>query len=267
MSDLAVSYDEGVATITFDRPKQKNAISMSMFDQLGRLVPELATDNSVRAVVLTGSGGNFSSGADLTPDAPNPSQPSQPQSAAAGAIRAIRDRIGASIQALHDLAKPTVAIVPGVAAGAGASLAIGCDLVYAAEDARFSFIFVRRALALDCGATWLLPRLVGLQKAKELAFLGDWLSAEEARSIGLVTRVLPANELVDAGREVALRLAKGPPIALSMIKRGLDSSHSQSFADILDQEARAQAVCTATHDFAEGMKAFIERRDPEFSGG
>mgnify|MGYP001814049713 CR=1 FL=1 len=265
MAQIEVEQNEGVATITFARPDQKNAISMSMFDELGQLASQLGYDDSVRAIVLTGAGGHFSSGADLTPD--GAAAPSRPTSAAAGSLRAIRDRINASILALHQLSKPTVAVVPGIAAGAGASLAIGCDLVYASEEARFSFIFVRRALALDCGATWILPRLVGLQKAKELTFLGDWISARDAESLGLVTRILPADELVDSARETALRLAKGPTVALSMIKHGLDVSHGMSFAEVLDLEARAQSICTATHDFAEGMKAFVERRDPDFSGG
>ena len=143
------------------------------------------------------------------------------------------------------MAKPTLAVVSGVAVGAGASVALGCDLVYAADDARFSFIFVRRGLALDCGATWLLPRLVGLQKAKELALLGDWVPAPEALSLGLVTRTFPQEDLLDAARETALRLANGPPVALTLTKRGLNASHGLSFA---------------------AMKAFVEKREPRYSG-
>jgi len=264
MDEIQIECAEGVATVTLNRPDRKNAISIPMFEALGRLAKEFANAPDVRCVVLTGAGGNFSSGADLTP---GEGETSAPDSAAARTLGVIRDQIGDAVLALHQLAKPTLAVVSGVAAGAGASIALGCDLVYAAENARFSFIFVRRALALDCGATWLLPRLVGLQKAKELAFLGDWVEVAEARSLGLVTRTLPPDELVDAARETALRLAKGPPVALTLMKRGLNASLGQSFADTLDQEARAQAVCTATHDFAEGMKAFVERREPEYSGG
>lgn len=263
MHEIRVERSEGVATVTLDRPDRKNAVSVPMFEELGRLAADFATDPGVRCVVLTGAGGNFSSGADLTP---GEGDSGGPASAAARSLGVIRDQIGDAVLTLHQLAKPTIAVVSGVAAGAGASLALGCDLVYAAEDARFSFIFVRRALALDCGATWLLPRLVGLQRAKELAFLGDWVGASEAQSLGLVTRTFPAPDLLDEARETAVRLAKGPPVALTLIKRGLNASLGQSFPDTLDQEARAQAVCTATHDFAEGMKAFVERRDPEYSG-
>jgi 2-(1,2-epoxy-1,2-dihydrophenyl)acetyl-CoA isomerase len=266
LEGIRVERAEGVATITLDRPESRNAIRIPMFEEIGRLATELAKDDAVRSVVLTGAGGDFSSGADLTPGEGDASA-ATPRSAAAGSLGVIRDRIGGAILTLHEMAKPTLAVVSGVAAGAGASLALGCDLVYAAEDARFSFIFVRRALALDCGATWLLPRLIGLQKAKELAFLGDWIGAQEARALGLVTRTFAADELVDAARETALRLAKGPPVALSLIKRGLNASHGLSFAETLDQEARAQAVCTATHDFAEGMKAFLEKREPRYTGG
>lgn len=263
MDEIQVERAEGVATVTLNRPDRKNAITVPMFEEIGRLVTDLANDHSVRAVVLTGSGGNFSSGADLTSGG---SDPNAPTSASARSLGLIRDRIGPGILALHQLAKPTLAVVSGVAAGAGASVAFGCDLVYASEEARFSLIFVRRALALDCGASWLLPRLVGLQKAKELAFLGDWIEAPEARSLGLVTRTFPQEKLVDAAREMALRLAKQPPVALALIKQGLNTSHAQSFAQSLDLEAGAQGVCTSTDDFAEGMKAFIEKREPRFSG-
>jgi len=263
MGEIRVERAEGVATLTLDRPETKNAIRIAMFEELGRLVGELATDPAVRCVVLTGAGGNFSSGADLTPDRREGDATS---SAAASSLTLIRDRIGSAVLALHQLPKPTLAVVSGVAAGAGASLALGCDLVYAGADARFSFIFVRRALALDCGATWLLPRLVGLQKAKELAYLGDFVGAEEALELGLVTRVLPQGELLDGARETALRLARAAPVALGLIKRGLDASHGLSFAEMLDLEARAQAACVATHDFGEGLEAFLQKREPRFSG-
>jgi 2-(1,2-epoxy-1,2-dihydrophenyl)acetyl-CoA isomerase len=265
MEEIQVERAEGVATVTLNRPERKNAITVAMFEELGRLAVELANDHSVRAVVLTGAGGHFSSGADLTPG-DGDGDGNAPSSAAARSLGVIRDQIGGAVVALHQMATPTLAVVSGVAAGAGASLAIGCDLVYASEEARLSFIFVRRALSPDCGATWLLPRLVGLQRAKEIAFLGDWIEAPEARSLGLVTRTYPQEELLDAARETALRLAQGAPVALTLAKRGLDASFALSFAEALDQEARAQAVCTATHDFAEGMKAFIERREPQYTG-
>jgi len=263
MDEIRVDREDGIATVTLDRPATKNAITVPMFEELGRIANELANDHAVRCVVLTGAGGHFSSGADLTPTGADANAPS---SATARSLGVIRDRIGSAVLAFHQIAKPTIAVVPGIAAGAGASLAVGCDLVYASEDARFSFLFVRRALALDCGATWLLPRLVGLQKAKEISFLGDWIDAREALALGLATRTFPAAELAKAAREVAQRIAAGPPVALSLTKRGLDASHGQSFAETLDAEARAQAICSATNDFGEGMRAFLEKRAPRYSG-
>jgi 2-(1,2-epoxy-1,2-dihydrophenyl)acetyl-CoA isomerase len=264
---LLVEQADGVVTATLNRPEKKNAITLPMFDALHRLLEAVAADREARVLVLRGAGGNFSSGADLTGGEAAGGLDETGGSLAAYTAALVRERVGRSALALHRLAKPTIAAVEGVAAGAGANLALGCDLVYAAEDARFSQIFVRRALSLDCGGSWLLPRLVGLRKAKELAFFGDWVSAPEARECGLVAQTCPAPELEGLLRERALRLARQAPLALSLIKQSLDSSFGLSFAEALDQEALGQATCAASDDFAEGLRAFFERRDPRFTGG
>jgi 2-(1,2-epoxy-1,2-dihydrophenyl)acetyl-CoA isomerase len=175
-------------------------------------------------------------------------------------------RIGSTALALHQLAKPTIAKVNGVAAGAGANLAFGCDLIVASSEARFSEIFARRGMSLDFGGSWLLPRLIGLHKAKELAFFADVIGADEAAALGLVNRVVPADELdafVDAW---ARRLAAGPPAALSMTKTMLNHSLMVSMAQALEDEARSQNVNFGTEDFREAISAFLEKREPGFTG-
>jgi 2-(1,2-epoxy-1,2-dihydrophenyl)acetyl-CoA isomerase len=181
-------------------------------------------------------------------------------------LRLLRSSLGDLALALHRLPKPTIAKVHGVAAGMGASLALGCDLILASEDASFAQIFVRRGLALDTGATWLLPRLVGLHKAKELAFFGDLVSAADAATIGIVNRVVPAAELDAVTAAWARRLAAQPPIALSLTKMGLNASSALSMADALEHEAVAQNVCFQTRDLTEAMTAYVERRDPVYRG-
>jgi len=168
--------------------------------------------------------------------------------------------------ALHELPVPTIAKVRGNAVGAGMNLALGCDLIVASETARFSEIFARRALSLDFGGSWLLPRLVGLHKAKELALFGDILSAQEAAEIGIVNRVLPDDELDAFVEDWATRLAAGPPIALRQTKRMLSNSVSMSMSQALDAEAAAQSVNFSTQDTQEGILAFVEKRKPVFRG-
>jgi 2-(1,2-epoxy-1,2-dihydrophenyl)acetyl-CoA isomerase len=212
--------------------------------------------------VLRGAGGNFSSGADLTGG--EGTAPSG--SLAVKTLSIVRDEVGQAILALHRLPKPTIAMLEGVTAGAGANLALACDLVYAAEDARLCQIFVRRALSLDCGGSWTLPRLVGLRKAKELAFFGDWVGAREASEMGLLTGCFAAESLEREVRERAERLANLPPLALALIKQSLDASFGLSFAQALDQEAEGQALCTSSEDFMEGVRAFLEGRQARFKG-
>ncbi len=168
--------------------------------------------------------------------------------------------------ALHELPMPTIAKVNGVAAGAGCNLALGCDLIIASDRARFSEIFPKRALSLDFGGAWILPRLIGLHRAKELAFFGDILSAVEAMEIGLVNRVVPHDELDVTVQEWSDRLAAGPPLALTQSKAMLNKSMGLSMEEALDVEAAAQAINLGTADNAEAALAFFERRDAVFEG-
>jgi 2-(1,2-epoxy-1,2-dihydrophenyl)acetyl-CoA isomerase len=170
------------------------------------------------------------------------------------------------IRAVWDLEKPVVAAVNGVAAGLGSHLAFASDFVIAAADARFIEVFVRRGIAVDAAGAFLLPRLIGLQKAKELVYFGDDLSAEDGARIGLVSKVVPADQLAATAREWAERLAKGPTFAIGMSKRLLNRSLESSFETALEEEAMAQMLVTQSEDTKEGMMAFMERRQPSFKG-
>jgi 2-(1,2-epoxy-1,2-dihydrophenyl)acetyl-CoA isomerase len=174
--------------------------------------------------------------------------------------------INTIVQTFHDLPQPTIAKVTGIAAGIGMNLALGCDLVIASEDARFSEIFVKRGLSVDGAGSWILPRLVGLHKAKELCLFGDIIEAPEALALGIVNRVVPAGDVDKLVDEWASRLAAGPPIALSMTKRMLNRSFEQSFEQTLDDEARSQSVNFGTRDTAEAIGAFLGKREPRFEG-
>jgi 2-(1,2-epoxy-1,2-dihydrophenyl)acetyl-CoA isomerase len=262
MAAVSTERRQHVLEVILDRPEKKNAITMPMFSALKGTFEKAAGDPEVRVVVLRGAGGNFSSGADLTGG--EGSVPSG--SLATKTLSIVRDDVGQAILALHRLPKPTIAMLQGVAAGAGANIALACDLVYAAEDARLCEIFVRRALSLDCGGSWTLPRLVGLQKAKELAFFGDWVGAREASEIGLVTACFAPESLEKAVRERADRLASQGPLALALIKQSLDTSFQLSFAQAIDQEAAGQALCTSSEDFLEAVRAFLEGREARFTG-
>ncbi len=255
METITVEDADAVRTITLNRPEKKNAINAVMWDELLATFTEAAADEATRVLVITGAGGAFCSGADL----------SDASDLTTSGLARMR-HVGDVCLALHRLAKPTIAKVGGVAAGAGLNLALGCDLVVAADDARFSEIFARRNLSLDFGGSWVLPRLIGLHKAKELAFFADVITAKEAADFGIVNRVVPAAHLDAFVDDWARRLAAGPPLALSMTKTLLNNSMAVSMAQAVEDEARAQSVNFATADMAEALAAFLEKREPRFQG-
>lgn len=253
---IAVEAAHGVVTITLDRPERKNAIDARMASELMAVLGATAHDASTRVVVITGRGDAFCSGADLAGLSGRD---------AANGLAHMRN-IHRLATLLHDLPQPTIARIGGVAAGAGLNLALGCDLTLASTEARFSQIFVRRGLSTDFGGAWLLPRLVGLHRAKELALLGDVVPSAEAERLGLVNRVVPPDALDALVAEWASRLADGPPIALTMTKRMLNRSFETSFEAQLDAESTAQAYNFSTQDTAEAMRAFFDKRAPRFEG-
>jgi 2-(1,2-epoxy-1,2-dihydrophenyl)acetyl-CoA isomerase len=258
LPDLIVERADGVVRATLNRPERKNALTYQLFDQLAALFDEVDATDSDRALVLRGLPGAFSSGMDLSdrgaPGAPAPG------------TREAMDRIHLAALALHRLTKPSVAAVDGLAAGAGMSLAIGCDLVIASTRARFSAIFARRGLSVDFGGSWLLPRLVGMGKAKELALLGDFIDADEALRIGLVARVVNPDELEHAVDFAIARLAGGPTVALRADVELLQGSLQRTFEEQIAAESAAQVANLRTEDAAEAISAFLEKRDAQFHG-
>ena len=255
MQTLQLTRSDGVATVTFDRPERRNAVNEQMWDELQEVATSLAADPTVRCIVLTGAGGAFCSGADLS------GRDGRPQHQ----LAAMR-RINRVVQAVHDLPQPTIAKVTGVAAGVGFSFVLGCDLVVASPEARFSAIFAKRGLSLDGGLSWLLPRAVGTLKAKELALFADIVEAERALELGVVNHLVGTGEIDAFVDDWARRLAAGPPIALAMTKRLLDRAFEQSFEQALDDEARTQTVNFGTQDTLEAIGAFIQKRLPAFEG-
>ena len=269
MSDILLTVREaGVAWLTLNRPERKNSVSPELRDELIAALDEARSDEEVRCIVITGSGDAFCAGVDL-------SRSKVTSGAAKGEqtrpdLRAIREAMKRGFQrvirTIWELDKPVVASVNGVAAGGGAQLALVCDLVIASESARFIEIFVKRGLAVDSGGGWLLPRLVGLAKAKELVFFGDPISAPDALAAGLINKVVPPAELEAATREWAERLARGPTRSIGASKTLLNRALQTDLDAAFEEEATAQALVSQTHDFAEGVRAFAEKRDPEFRG-
>ncbi len=264
---IRVTLESGVATCTLDRPERRNAISLTMFRELRECIDAVARDPAARVLVLRGAGGTFCSGGDLVPEEGEAlPELDGPPSVAASAMLSIRNDVGRTALALYTLEKPTIAAVQGTAAGAGANLAVLCDLTFAEEGARFGWVFVRRGLGLDFGGSWLLPRLVGLKKAKELALSGDWIDAAEAARLGIANDVLPAADFERVVAERAAELATRAPLAMGVIQKSLDRAFELSFAEALEAETLGQAALTSTNDFQEGMKAFLEKREPRFRG-
>ena len=259
METLIIERKDGVVTVTMNRPERKNAANGKMLRELRATFEEIEDRSDDRAMVLTGAGGAFCSGADLSdPDGPA----TDPTRSGLARMR----RLGDVTLALHHVSKPTIAKVDGVAVGAGLSLALGCDLIVCSDRARLSMIFAKRSLALDNGASWLLPRLVGMAKAKEIALFGGMWSGEEVAAMGLVNRVVPVDELDAFVDDWATTLAAGPPLALSMTKTLLHASSMSSMEQAVEDEARCQALNFSTKDTAEAMAAFAEKREPVFIG-
>jgi 2-(1,2-epoxy-1,2-dihydrophenyl)acetyl-CoA isomerase len=260
--------DDGVCSITLNRPEAGNAITAAMRNQMVGWLEEASADLAVRAVVLTGAGEKgFCTGADLRSQEPGPPRPEgAPDRPVGEAARLIRMGWQRLIAAVLDCEKPVIAAVNATAAGGGMHLALACDLVLAAEEATFIEVFVRRGIAPDAGGAYLLPRLIGIQRAKELFFFGDELPAREAERLGLVNRVVPRAELADLAARWAARLASGPTRAIAAAKYLTNRSLESDRATALWDEAVAQELVVGTDDCREGLRAFAERREPMFRG-
>ncbi|MFD9373608.1 enoyl-CoA hydratase/isomerase family protein [Streptomyces sp. NPDC060020] len=252
--------ESNVSWITLNRPEAMNAVTWDQRERVIALLAEASADPAVRAVVLTATGKGFCAGADLRGGA------AAGERVAGDVARMIRLGAQRLITAVLDCEKPVLAAVNGTAAGIGAHLALACDLVIAAEPARFIEVFVRRGLVPDGGGAYLLPRLVGPQKAKELMFFGDALPAADAERLGLVNKVVPAEELEATARAWAERLAQGPTRALALTKQLVNASLDGDRATALAAEATAQEINMTTADANEGVASFVERRTPKYLG-
>jgi 2-(1,2-epoxy-1,2-dihydrophenyl)acetyl-CoA isomerase len=254
---VRVDVEEAVATITLDRPAALNALTIPMKLELLDALRRVEADRGVRAVILTGSGRAFCAGQDLK-ERLEPGAPTLGEE--------LRERYNPIVRAIRTMPKPILAAVNGVAAGAGASLAFACDLRIASEAASFVLAFGRIGLLPDSGATWLLPRLVGLPRALAMSLLNDPLSATEAERHGLVTKVVLSDALAYESKALARRLADGAPLGLAFTKRALYEGQDLEFDASLEQEASLQDVAGRTADHREGMAAFIDKRPPRFRG-
>lgn len=267
--DVIRRVEGGVCWITLNRPDSGNAMTQFMRDQIAVWVRDASSDMFVRVVVISAAGDKaFCSGADLRGGRlpPRPKPDDAPENEVGGGARMIRDGWQALVGSILDCEKPVIAGVNGTAAGGGMHLALACDLVVMAEEAKLVEVFIRRGITPDAGGAWLLTRLVGIQRAKELFFFGDDVPAAEAYRIGLVNRLVPRSELQATLEEMAMRLAKGPTKAIGMAKwltnRALDVDRATSFFD----EAMGQELLSNTLDAKEGIASFVERRPAEFKG-
>jgi 2-(1,2-epoxy-1,2-dihydrophenyl)acetyl-CoA isomerase len=252
---LLVDRADGIVSVTMNRPERKNAANGAMWDELLQVFREVGSNSDDRVLVLTGAGGDFCSGADVS-------------GMGSGGTHGLANmrHISDVAMALYRLPQPAIAKVRGIAAGAGMNLALLCDIVVAGETARFSEIFARRGLTIDFGGSWALPRRVGLHRAKELTLLADIIDATEADRIGLVNRVVSDDTLDKYVTEMATRLAAGPPIALAQAKRLLNNAIGSTLEQALDEEGAAQTINFSTKDTAEAVKAFLDKRTPTFEG-
>jgi 2-(1,2-epoxy-1,2-dihydrophenyl)acetyl-CoA isomerase len=258
-----ILYDvaDNVATITFNRPDKLNAFTDEMLSAFGNTLKQAERDAAIRAVVITGAGRGFSAGQDLA---------SVREREAADGKVSFREHLVATynpiITRLRRMEKPVLAAVNGVAAGAGASVALACDLRVAAQSATFIQAFIKVGLIPDSGSTFFLPRLVGYPRAFELAITGDRLTAEQALAMGMVTRVVADAELTAAARELAARLAELPTRAIGLTKRAMNRAMLVDIEETLDYEAYLQEIAGRTDDHREGVAAFLEKRPARFVG-
>ena len=260
--ELLEELKDKVAVLTLNRPDRLNAMSPPMLDALLEALPRLAADPEIGVVVLTGAGRGFCAGGDVKAMAEGRESAGTTLEEKA---QGLRSRMEVS-RWLHEMPKPTIAMVRGAAAGAGLSLALACDLRVASDSARFATAFARVGYSGDFGGSWFLTQLVGTAKARELYFTADIVDAQQALALGIVSRVVPDVRLEDETMALAARLARGPRIAYRYMKRNFNAAESGTLKDQLDLEAWHHTRCGMTEDHREAAKAFVEKREPVFRG-
>jgi 2-(1,2-epoxy-1,2-dihydrophenyl)acetyl-CoA isomerase len=254
---LEFQSDQGVATITLNRPEVYNAFNDGLTSELQQVLKVVKKDETIRVVVITGAGNGFCSGQDLKDASKNPVKVFS---------ESIHIRYNPMIKLIRNMPKPVICRLNGVAAGAGCSLALACDLILAAESAVLMEIFVNIGLVLDSGSSYFLPRAVGYARAFEMSTMGSRVSAQQALDWGIVNAVAPLEELDGLVKKYTDFYANAPTRAIGLIKRMLNKSQTASLEEMLDYEAYCQDIAGATHDHKEGVRAFMEKRKPEFKG-
>jgi len=262
-NNLLYRIEQGIAVISFNRPRALNAMTLELMEELGQAFDAAAADAAVRAIVLTGEGRGFSTGADLAATSDKPPLDLQGRLD----LGFVLDRYyNPLILKMRELPKPIISAVNGVAAGAGANLALMADLTVAARSASFLQAFVNVGLIPDAGGTWILPRAIGPQRAMGLALMGEKLSAEQAKEWGLIWSVVDDEQLMPTVLAMARRLAEGPAVAIERIKRAIHAAAANELDKQLDLESDLQRDCGQSQDFMEGAMAFVQKRKPNFKG-
>lgn len=269
--ELIFETEDNVATVTLNLPGKLNALSQAITAGLWRAIDDARSDDSIRALVITGVGRGFCSGADVeglaaatggTAAAINEAPPVEAKPKASPEMRSLVDIPAALLQ----LPIPVLGAINGVAAGGGLSIALACDIRIASQDARFAAVWVKRALMPDLGISYTLPRAVGLSKACEMIFSGDIIDAAEAERIGLVSKVVPPEQLLSTTMELAKRIAKGPPMAIQYAKEVMYKAQDMDMEATVKLEAVNFAKCMRSEDAREGVRSFLEKREPDFKG-
>jgi 2-(1,2-epoxy-1,2-dihydrophenyl)acetyl-CoA isomerase len=254
---LNYSCDQGAAIITLNRPEVYNALNDEITFELQDALKTVAKDDNVRVVVLTGEGKAFCSGQDLKAASGDQKR---------SFMKSLHTRYNPIIRAMRNLPKPIIGRINGVAAGAGCSLALACDIIVAAEEATFIEVFINIGLVPDSGSSYFLPRLVGMAKAFELCSMGTRVKAQEALALGLINKAVPAYELDETVKFYTDYFAKAPTKSIGLIKKMLNKATTASLDEMLEYEAYCQEIAGTSHDYQEGVKAFLEKRKPEFKG-
>jgi 2-(1,2-epoxy-1,2-dihydrophenyl)acetyl-CoA isomerase len=262
---IRVEIEDEVATLTLNRPDKLNCLNAAILHEMSKAIGDLNADDSIKALILTGAGRSFCSGADLA-EQPYGTDKNQPGISRAEHITPFVS-FGWVIKHIEDFTKPVIAAVNGIAAGGGLALALAADVRIASENATFSAIFVKRGLVPDCGVSYYLPRLVGVSKALELMWTGEKIDGREAERIGMVNKVVPHDHLMKSTHEFAQGLAKGPSLAIEMIKRmAYTALKADSVITQMAVEDFMQQVCRESEDVREGVMGFLEKRPPRFKG-